>query len=105
MGFLLDVDGVLWESGEPIEGSLAAIRVLKRAGKRVIYVSNNPGTYRPTLAENMAKKLGSPVAVEEVVTSAWAVASVMKDVVNPEDHIYVIGQPGLIQELEEVGLT
>ena len=36
-----DLDGVVWRGDEPIPGAGAAISVLRDAGFRVVFVSNN----------------------------------------------------------------
>jgi len=38
---LLDVDGVLYVSGEPVAGAADAVRALRGAGHRLRFVTNN----------------------------------------------------------------
>ena len=50
---LLDIDGVLMVSGEPIAGAVAAVRQLREDGHRLRFVTNNTTRARSTLAEEL----------------------------------------------------
>lgn len=90
---LCDLDGVIWLSREPIEGSVDAVAALRAAGRRVLFVTNNSS---PTLAEHEAAlaTLGIP-AVGDVLTSAMAAALL----VEPGERVLVCGGPGIIEAL------
>ncbi|MEA2828557.1 MAG: hypothetical protein QOG43_2996 [Actinomycetota bacterium] len=77
MAWILDLDGVVWLSEEPIPGSTEAIASLREAGHRVIFLTNNAG---PRVAELVAKLegMGVPATPDEVVTSAQAAASLLE---------------------------
>lgn len=92
---LCDLDGVVWLAHEPITGSPEAVRTLRDAGKRVLFVTNNSfSTYDQQVAA-----LGA-IGIEadgDVVTSAMAAASV----VQPGWRVLVCGGEGLIEEVEK----
>ena len=50
---LLDIDGVLHVSGEPIAGAAAAVARLRNAGHRLRFVTNNTVRARAQLAEEL----------------------------------------------------
>ena len=50
---LLDVDGVLHVSGEPIPGAVEAVARLRADGHRLRFVTNNSTRSRATLADEL----------------------------------------------------
>jgi glycerol 3-phosphatase-2 len=72
-GLLIDLDGVVWIGREPVPGSPEALRALLEAGKRVIFVTNNPGRLPQAYAERL-RDLGVEVGAEQIVTAGMAVA-------------------------------
>jgi len=72
-GLLIDLDGVVWIGREPVPGSPEALRALLEAGKRIIFVTNNPGRLPQTYAERL-RDLGVEVGVEQIVTAGMVVA-------------------------------
>ena len=72
--WLLDLDGVVWLTGNPIPGAVDAIARLRRAGERVAFFTNNSG---PTMAEHLGHlaAAGIEVAAADLLSSAHAAAS------------------------------
>jgi HAD superfamily hydrolase (TIGR01458 family) len=70
---LLDIDGVLMVSGEPIAGAAAAVRRLREDGHRLRFVTNNTTRARSTLAEEL-REIGIDLHDEELQTTAVAAA-------------------------------
>ena len=54
-GFLVDLDGVVWEGRELVPGSVEALRTLIESGKELVFVTNNsvkqPAAYAARLRE------------------------------------------------------
>ena len=94
MVWVLDLDGVVWLAGHPIEGSPDAISRLKAAGERVVFLTNNSG---PTVAEYVERlrRAGVPAAPDELATSAQAAASLLE----AGSSAAVIGDPGVNEAL------
>lgn len=94
---LCDLDGVVWLSHQPIEGSVDAIARLRAAGHRVLFVTNNSasriGDQEVTLAG-----LGIP-AVGDVLSSANAAALL----VEPGERVMVCGGPGIVEAITARG--
>src|SRR5215203_7284480 len=68
---LLDIDGVLHVSGEPIRGATAAVRQLRENGHRLRFVTNNTTHSRRSLADEL-RQLGFDLDDEELQTTALA---------------------------------
>ena len=90
MAWILDLDGVLWLGETPIPGSFDAVRKLRSAGQRVLFLTNNSWM---TIAAYVAKmgKMGLDVAPDELCTSAQAAA----ELVEPGEVALVCGGPGI----------
>jgi HAD superfamily hydrolase (TIGR01458 family) len=70
---LLDIDGVLHVSGEPIRGATQAVHQLRENGHRLRFVTNNTTQSRASLAEHL-RELGFVLDDDEVQTTALAAA-------------------------------
>lgn len=70
---LLDIDGVLHVSGEPIPGSANAVEQLRRAGHSLRFVSNNSTRPRSGLAEEL-REMGFTIEDSELQTTPGAAA-------------------------------
>ncbi|MDF2749717.1 MAG: hydrolase [Gaiellaceae bacterium] len=70
---LLDVDGVLHVSGQPIPGAVDAVARLRRAGHRLRFVTNNSTRARATLADEL-RTMGFELDDEELQTTPIAAA-------------------------------
>jgi HAD superfamily hydrolase (TIGR01450 family) len=94
---LCDLDGVVWLAHEPIPGSVEAIAALRRAGHRVVFVTNNSFS---TVAEQEAAlaSIGVP-ARSDVITSAMAGASLVAE----GESVLVCGGPGVVEAVGSVG--
>ena len=99
--FLFDLDGVVYLGEELLPGSEEALARLRKAGKEVRFLTNDP---RPTRAQVCRRLAGMGVEVdaEEVITSGWATASYLMQ--NDVESVYVIGSRGLASEIGAVGV-
>ena len=100
MNVIIDLDGVIWLSLDPIPGSADAADRLREAGHRLLFVTNN--SY-PTVEELLEKLEEGGVRAErdELVTSSQAAASL----VDAGETALVCGGPGVVQALEERDAT
>jgi 4-nitrophenyl phosphatase len=93
---LCDLDGVVWLAHQPIPGSVNAIASLRKAGIRVVFVTNNSfSTYEEQVAA--LGSIGIP-AEGDIVTSAMSAATAMKS----GWRVLVCGGRGLIEEVGRV---
>ncbi|MGN6663266.1 MAG: HAD-IIA family hydrolase, partial [Solirubrobacterales bacterium] len=93
-GFLIDLDGVVWIGREPVPGSPEALRALLAAGKRLVFVTNNPGRQPAAYAERLGE-LGVAVGEEQVVTAGMVVARLAGNAAGEGGTAFVIGAPAL----------
>ncbi len=100
LAVILDLDGVIWRGGEPIEGSAEAVARLREAGQRVLFVTNNSN---PTVEDTVEKLRGFGIEIEpeELVTSSQAAASLLE----AGTSALVCGGPGVVEALEERGVN
>jgi 4-nitrophenyl phosphatase len=95
---VLDLDGVVWLAGNPIDGSPEAVTRLRQAGVSVVFVTNNSSA---TLADYVGRleRAGVEVDPSELATSAQAAATL----VHPGERVSVIGGPGLFEAVGSAG--
>lgn len=72
-GLLVDLDGVVWIGRDPVPGAPEALRALLGAGKRIVFVTNNPGHPPAAYAERLGE-LGVEVGEEQIVTAGMVAA-------------------------------
>lgn len=97
---IFDSDGVLVEEGTAMEGASELTSQLIKLGKKVIVFSNNSTTHPKKMKINYQKE---GIEVTEVINSALLVAQYCIN--NSINSIYVIGELGFQEVLQEHGLT
>lgn len=98
VAWVLDLDGAVWLSGEVIPGSAEAVRGLREAGHKVVFVTNNSSAY---VRDQEAKLAAIGIEAEgDVMTSALAAASVLE----PGTSAVVCGGAGVREALEQRGV-
>jgi HAD superfamily hydrolase (TIGR01450 family) len=93
-GFLVDLDGVVWIGREPVPGSAETLRALLEAGRRVVFVTNNPGRPPAAYAERLGE-LGVEVGEEQIVTAGMVAARLAAEAAGANGSAFVIGAPAL----------
>ncbi|MBW7461575.1 TIGR01457 family HAD-type hydrolase, partial [Paenibacillus sepulcri] len=73
-GFLIDLDGTLYNGQKMIEGADALIRMLRENQVPYLFVTNN-STAAPDVVASRLTGMGIPAESSEVCTSAQAAAS------------------------------
>jgi len=102
-GFLIDLDGVVWEGHELLPGAVDALHALLEAGKEMVFVTNNS----VRAPEKYAKRLrtaGIDVADERVVTGGVATARLAAERVGAVGSAFVIGAPDFKAAVSAAGL-
>jgi glycerol 3-phosphatase-2 len=100
-GFLIDLDGVVWIGREPVPGSPQALRALQEAGKRLVFVTNNPGRPPGAYAERL-QGLGVEVEEGQIVTAGTVVARLAGEAAGG-GGAFVIGAAALKEMVAATG--
>ncbi|MFN2470213.1 MAG: TIGR01458 family HAD-type hydrolase [Gaiellaceae bacterium] len=96
---LLDVDGVLHVSGEPLPGAAAAVERLRAAGHRLRFVTNSTTQSRSVLAGEL-RAFGIELEDEEVQTTPRAAARALAG-----RRVLALVMEGIVEDLEGVELV
>ncbi len=101
--FICDMDGVIYHGNRLLPGTLQFIQWLKSEGKHVLFLTNNSHSSPRELCERLLR-LGVDVNEENFYTSALATAEFLSRQC-PHGSAFVIGGPGLINALYDVGYS
>jgi len=96
---LLDVDGVLHVSGEPIPGAVEAVARLRQQGHALRFVTNNSTRPRATLAEEL-RGLGFELEEGEIQTTPRAAALELKG-----KRVFALVMAAIVPDLEGLELV
>ncbi|MFN3384667.1 MAG: HAD-IIA family hydrolase, partial [Archaeoglobaceae archaeon] len=101
-GFVVDIDGVIGKSVEPIRGGVNGVKKLIELGKKVVFVSNNSTRSRRILIQRL-RSFGIEVGEESVVSATHATA---KFIAREKEgaKVFTTGEEGLKEELLNAGL-
>jgi glycerol 3-phosphatase-2 len=103
-GFLVDLDGVVWEGRELVPGAVEALRTLIESGKEIVFVTNN-SVKRPEAYAARLREAGVDIAGDRVVTAGAATARLAAEQVGSGGTAFVIGAPGFKETVVATGLT
>ena len=98
--WLLDLDGVVWLSDQPIPGAVDAVARLRAAGERVLFLTNNSSARVDAYLAKLTG-FGIPTNRDDLVTSAQAAALLLE----PGATALVCAGPGVEEALRERGVT
>lgn len=96
---LLDVDGVLHVSGQPIPGAAAAVNRLRADGHRLRFVTNNTTRSRATLAGEL-REMSIQLEDDELQTTPRAAAGALAG-----RRVLALTMPAIVGDLEGVHLV
>ncbi|XP_024970026.1 phosphoglycolate phosphatase 1B, chloroplastic-like [Cynara cardunculus var. scolymus] len=103
--FIFDCDGVIWKGDSLIEGVPETLELLRSKGKRLVFVTNNSTKSRKQYGKKF-ESLGLSINEEEIFASSFAAAAYLQSIDFPKDKkIYVIGEEGILIELELAGFS
>ncbi|HUG65987.1 MAG TPA: HAD-IIA family hydrolase [Gaiellaceae bacterium] len=96
---LLDIDGVLHVSGDPIPGASDAVSELRRAGHALRFVTNNSTRPRARLAEEL-REMGFTLDAEELQTTPGAAVRELAG-----KRVLALVMPAIVPDLEGIELV
>ncbi len=99
---LLDLDGCLWVADEPLPGAVDAVHALRKAGKGIAFLTNDP-RHHPEEYVRKLWRLGFRASLDEVVTVGAAVQFLLASASRP-GTAYVIGSAALHRHVSDAGL-
>lgn len=98
-GLLLDLDGTVWQGGEPIEG---AVDVINTCGLPAVYVTNNASKPPQSVAEKLSA-MGLRVDASQVVTSAHAAVNMALSRHSKGERVLVVGAESFRELARQAG--
>ena len=94
MTWALDLDGVVWLAGRALPGAAEAVEALRRAGERVVFLTNTDSG--PLVAGHVGlAAIGIACTAEDMATSAQAAASLLPE----HSRAAVVGEEGIREAL------
>ncbi len=101
---LLDMDGVLWRDIEPIGDLPTIMKKIAAKGLQTAFVTNNATR---TVEQYQEKFRGFKVEIsaEQIFTSSKATAQYLQQRFPEGGNVYVIGERGLQEAMQETGFT
>lgn len=101
---IVDMDGVLWRGDEPLPGLVRFFAFLRNRGLGFILATNNSSKTPDQYVAKLAR-FGVEVPVERILTSSQVAAAYLASLAQPGTPVYVIGEDGVRQALEERGFV
>jgi HAD superfamily hydrolase (TIGR01458 family) len=96
---LLDIDGVLAVSGQPIPGAVSAVSELRRAGHRLRFVTNDTRHSAAALGE-VLRSAGFELEDDELQTTPRAAARALAG-----RRVLALTMPSIVDEFEDMQLV
>lgn len=103
LGYLIDMDGVIYRGSELIAGAERFIRELKAHQAPFLFLTNNSQRTRRDVATKL-QRLGIDAGEEHVYTCAMATARFLARQ-KPQGTAFVIGEGGLLTALHNNGYS
>ncbi|OYW23840.1 MAG: HAD family hydrolase [Planctomycetales bacterium 12-60-4] len=103
IGFLIDMDGVIYRGSQMIAGADRFVSCLRERGIPFLFLTNNSQRTRRDVATKLTR-IGIDAEEGDIYTCAMATASFLAGQ-RANGTAYVIGEGGLLQALHEVGYS
>lgn len=102
-GFICDMDGVIYRGNTLLPGVSQFVEWLEKEGKKYLFLTNSSERSPRELRQKLGR-MGLDVTEDHFYTSALATAAFLSRQA-PGCSAYVIGAPGLVNALYDVGIT
>jgi len=102
--YVFDLDGVIYRGTEPQPHAREVLLSLRDQGHTVRFYTNNSAHSRHAYASKLAS-LDIAASVDEIMTSSYATALFFLEQNAVGKRVYQIGEQGITDELEAVGMN
>jgi hypothetical protein len=104
--FIFDCDGVIWKGDSLIDGVPAILKMLREAGKRIFFVTNNSTKSRKGYLGKFRGLGLDGVEAEEIFSSSFAAAAYLEktNFKASGKKVYIVGEVGIAEELDLIGV-
>lgn len=102
LGWILDLDGVLWRGESPLPGAAEFLDRLRGRGARLVLATNN-ATASPASVVRRLRRFGARAQTGEVLTSALAAAAYLEASLPSQSPVFAIGEAPLRAALAQKG--
>ena len=103
LGFICDMDGVIYHGNRLLPGVPEFVNYLQRENKKFLFLTNSSQRSPKELHQKLLR-MGLDVGEEVFYTSALATAKFLKNQ-SPGCSVYAIGDAGLTNALYDAGIT
>ncbi len=100
-GYIFDLDGTIYLGDALLPGAFETLTRLRRLGKRVVFLSNNPTHSRFDYAAKLTR-LGLPTPPADIINSSVVMADFLRRQL-PGARLFVVGEEPLHEELRAAG--
>ncbi|BAJ63688.1 HAD-IIA family hydrolase [Anaerolinea thermophila] len=101
-GLILDMDGVLWRGKEPLLDIQKFFDQIQELGLKVVLATNNATKSVDQYLEKLSR-YGISLQPQQIVNSAMSAAYYLKRRFPHGGPVFVVGEQGLIDTLQEAG--
>lgn len=102
-GYAFDLDGTVYLGDALLPAARRTIETLRAAGRRIVFLSNNPLRTRADYAAKLTG-LGLPAAAEDVINSSFVLVRHLSTTA-PGARLFVIGERSVRTELAQAGFV
>ncbi|HEV2527716.1 MAG TPA: HAD-IIA family hydrolase [Thermomicrobiales bacterium] len=100
--FIFDMDGVLYRGSDPLPGVGELLAAIESRGAGFVLATNNSMASPQQYAERLSA-MGLTVGAEKIQTSGTATRDYLKQHLPEGAPVYVVGMPGLKEQIYDVG--
>src|SRR5438270_13536464 len=99
--YLFDLDGTIYLGDTLLPGEAETIPVLRKAGRRTIFLSNHATKTRSEYVTKLTQ-LGIPTSIDDIINSSFVMVQWLLNEM-PQARLFVVGEEPLKQDLRAAG--
>lgn len=101
--YVFDLDGTLYLGNQLLPGAAETVAAIRAAGRRTIFISNNPTKTRQQYAATLCG-FGIPTPQDDIAHSSFVLVQWLLRTA-PRARLFVVGEQPLQDELRQAGFT